>query len=157
MKELIKNLYVGGDEDYQKVKDNTEFYIIRAAKEGPGGHRDTLGYSERAAPKDDNYLFVEKPRKLILNLVDSPNEAMVPSSIVDKAIEYAHKHLADNKKVLVCCNKAESRAPSLCLLILHRLGHLPARRAMNLFRKMYPNFAPSAGMKDFLRKRLNYV
>lgn len=155
MKELIRGLFVGGDEDYEKVKDKEDFFIVRAAKEGPGGHRDTLGYEERGAPKDENYLWVEKPRKLILNLVDAPKEALIPSSIVDKALEYTHKHLADNKKVLICCNRAESRAPSLCLLLMHRLGKLPTSRAMNLFRKLYPNFAPSEGMKSVIRKRLH--
>ena len=155
MTEVHKNLFVGDDADYQKVKDNDSWWIIRAAKEGAGGHRDTLGYKERSAPKGDDYLFVERPRKLILNLVDSPNEAMIPSSIVDKAIEYAHKHLAENKKVLVCCNRGESRAPSLAILIMHRLGQLPASRAINLFRKIYPNYAPSAGFKNYIRKRLH--
>lgn len=155
MKELIKNLYVGGDEDYEKVKDKEDWWIVRAAKEGPGGHRDTIGYAERGAPKDENYLWVEKPRKLILNLVDSPKEAMIPSSIVDKALDYAHQHLADNKKVLICCNRSESRAPSLCLLLMHRLGKLPTSRAMNLFRKIFPQFAPSEGMKSVIRKRLH--
>lgn len=155
MKELIKNLYVGDDSDYLKVKDNESWWIIRCAKEGPGGHRDTLGYQERSAPKGDNYLFVERPRKLILNLVDSPNEAMIPSSIVDKAVSYARQQLSENRRLLLCCNKAESRAPSLALLILHDLGKLPASRAMNLFRKMYPLYAPSDGMRNFVRKRIH--
>lgn len=155
MKEIYKNLYVGDDEDYEKVKDKQDFYIIRSCKEGQGGHRAVLGYTERGAPKDDNYYFVERPRLLSLNLVDPPHESFIPPQVVNKALSFARKHLEQNHKVLIACNSGFSRAPSLGLLMMYELGKLPASRAISMYRKIYPDFAPSEGFKQFLRKRLH--
>lgn len=154
MKQIYTNLYIGGDEDYEKVKDKEDWFVVRAAKEGSGGHRDTLQYKERAAPKDSNYYFVERPRKLILNLVDPPHESMVPPQVVDKALEFTRQHLEQKEKVLIACNQGFSRAPSLGLLMLYELGKLPTRSAFSTFRKLYPPYAPSSGMKSFIRQRL---
>ena len=48
--EVIRNLYVGGDEDYEKVKDNKDFDIIRCCKFGPGSHKEILKYKP-SSPK----------------------------------------------------------------------------------------------------------
>lgn len=36
MKEIVKGLWVGNDTDYEKVKDNSEWRVVRACKDGPG-------------------------------------------------------------------------------------------------------------------------
>jgi hypothetical protein len=157
MKEIYSRIYAGDDADYEKVKDSPDWRILRCAKEGPGGHRETLGYTERAAPKGPNHLFVEKPRKLILNLVDHPNDPdFFPDSLIAKSLAYISDSVQLGHKILVCCNHGQSRSPSLIFLWLYLNGKLPAEyhRALRQFRQLYPMYAPSDGIRQYVKSRI---
>jgi hypothetical protein len=155
MKEIYSHLYIGGDPDYLKVADDSGWRILRCAKDGPGGHRETLGYVGMGAPKGPNYLSVERPRKLILNIVDSDDPNFYPDSLVDKALSYITDSLRVGK-VLVCCNHGQSRAPSLAFLWLYLNGKLPAEyhRALRTFRQIYPAYSPSDGIRQYVKSRI---
>ena len=156
MREIILKLYVGDDADYEKVKDNPDWHILRAAKDGPGGHRETLGYTSMGAPKGPNYLFVERPRKLILNLVDSSDPDYIPTPLVDKALSFISDSLRLEHKILVCCNHGQSRSPSLAFLWLYLEGKLPAEyhRALRTFRTLYPAYSPGDGIRQYVKSRI---
>ena|SRR5579863_984356 len=156
MKEVYSRLYVGGDPDYLKVADDPDWRVVRAAKDGPGGHREMLDYKERSAPKGPNYLFVERPRKLILNVVDSNDPNFYPDPLVDKALSYISDSLRLGHKTLVCCNHGQSRGPSLTFLWLYMNGKLPAEyhRALRQFRQAYPAYSPSDGIRQYVKSRI---
>jgi len=154
MKEIYSRLFVGDDSDYEKVKDKNDWYVIRACKEGEGGHRSQLGYTERAAPKGKDYLFVQKGRVLALNMVDSDDPAFTPDALVDKALSFVSSSLGLGHKVLIACNQGQSRAPSLALLWLVLNGKLPFEGAFRRFKKLYPDYDPSPGIKGYIRQRL---
>lgn len=156
MREIYSKLYVGDDADYEKVKDNSDWRILRCAKDGLGGHRDTLGYTERSAPKGPTYLFVERPRKLITNLVDTDNADFIPTPLVDKALAFISDSLRVGK-LLIACNQGESRAPSLAFLWLYLEGKLPAdyHRALRTFRTLYPAYSPANGIRQYVKDRIS--
>lgn len=157
MKEIFSHLYVGGDDDYEKVKDKEDWYVVRASKEGPGGHRDQLGYTERSAPKGKDYLYVTKGRVLALNMVDADSPDFIPDDLVDHALDYASDKLRQGRKVLIACNQAESRAPGLGFLWLYMNGKLPAtyHRAAHTFRSLYPDYSPNTGIQQYVKSRIS--
>jgi hypothetical protein len=154
MKEVYSRLFVGGDSDYEKVKDKSDWYVVRACKEGPGGHRDQLGYTERAAPKDKNYLFVQKPRLLAVNLVDSDSPDYVPNSLVDKVLAFVSDSLGLGHKVLIACNSGVSRAPSLAMIWMALNGKLPFDGTVRKFKQLYPDYSPAPGIKIYSKQRI---
>ena len=85
MIEVIKNLFVGSQEDEVAVKGQGGWYVVHACKEPY--HRQALGYSGRGAPKTHpEYLIAVRPGQLILNLVDVDNVAYIPPEIIDAAV-----------------------------------------------------------------------
>jgi hypothetical protein len=156
MKEVYSRLYVGGDPDYLKVADDPDWRIVRACKDGPGSHRETLGYQERSAPKGPTYYFVERPRKLILNLIDTDDPNYIPTPLVDKALSYISDSLRLGHKVLVACNHGQSRSPSLAFLWLYLEGKLPAEyhRAARMFKTLYPDYEPNTGIRQYVKSRI---
>ena len=156
MKEIYSKIYVGDDSDYEKVKDSPDWRILRAAKDGPGGHRETLGYTSMGAPKGPDYLSVERPRKLILNMVDSDDPNFYPDPLVDKALSYISDSVRLGHKILVCCNYGQSRSPSLIFLWLYLNGKLPAEyhRALRQFRQLCPQYSPSDGIRQYVKSRI---
>jgi hypothetical protein len=156
MKEIYSKLYVGGDPDYLRLKDDPDWHILRCCKDGVGGHRETIGYQERSAPKGPTYLFVERPRKLILNLVDTDDPSYIPPALVDKSLLYITDSLRVGK-LLIACNRGESRAPSLAFLWLYLNGKLPAEyhKALRMFRTLYPAYSPANGIRQYVKDRIS--
>jgi hypothetical protein len=154
MKEIFSKLYVGGDPDYLRVKDDPDWHVLRCCKDGPGGHRETIGYQTMGAPKGPTYLFVEKPRKLILNMVDSDDPRFFADPMVSKALAYISDSLSLGYKTLICCNAGQSRAPSLGLLWLVKNGKLPVEGAVRKFKQLYPDYDPSPGIKIYTKQRI---
>ena len=153
MIEVIPNLFIGTEEDYElHVKGKTDWVVVHACKEPY--HRRALGYTSRGAPKDHpEYLIARRTNSLILNLVDSPDPSYIPKTIIDTAIQYIHEALGRSHKVLVHCNMGESRSPSIGLLYLAKYtDKVPKEFAMaeQAFREIYPYYRPSTGVRGFL-------
>ncbi len=104
MKEIVKNLFIGSQDDYElQVKSQNNWFVIHACKEPY--HRQALGYTGRAASKDHpEYLIAKRKNRLILNLVDVDNPAYISELIIDEAI----KNIVENvgkRNVLLHCNQ----------------------------------------------------
>ena len=93
MKEIITNLFVGNQNDYEANKHTMkDWNIIHACKEPY--HRRLLGYSGRGAPKNHpEYYRAERGNRLFLNLVDAHDPAYIPKKIIDRTLEYIHHTL----------------------------------------------------------------
>ena len=162
MREIITNLYVGNQEDFETgIFIPSEWSHLLAAKEP--WHRSALSYTTRAAAKDDpEYLMARRDNKLILNLVDAPKSIFFNKDIIDAGIKFIHEGLSKGKKVGVFCNQGESRSASIVLLYLikydlleddaigSRYNHLEEIEVEYL--KMYPNYNPGAGMRGFVEE-----
>ena len=156
MIQVFKNLFVGGDDDYEKVKSDQGYAIVRACKYGPGGHQDILKYDSHAAPKGPNYLAARRGRVLALNFVDSDNPDFIPQAMVDEALKFISEQLGAEKRVLVACNAGASRAPTLAFLWLFSQGKLSPTYsgAIRMFRKLYPKYDPALGADIYARRRV---
>lgn len=155
MKEVARNLFVGDAADYASVCDNPEWFIISAAKEP--WHRYAVGYSGRAAAKDDpEYLMAKRDNHLILNLVDANDPAYVSDQIIDAALDAIDEHIG-TQKVLVHCNQGGSRSPTIAMLWLAERGELRGVEPDSIpdkFTALYPAYLPAKGMWLYARHRL---
>jgi len=155
MIEVFPNLFVGSQDDYEMiVRLAPDWHVVHACKEPY--HRQALGYSGRGAPKDHpEYLLARRDNRLILNLVDVADPSFIRKEIIDAALSFIYEALKEQKKVLVHCNKGESRGPSIGLLYLHsRTEALSAASfvdAEQAFMKVYPMYNPAGGIRGFLQ------
>ena len=152
MVEIYTNLFIGDEGDGYSVVGREGWAIVHAAKEP--FHREALGYTGRAAPKEHaEYLIARRGERLILNLVDAPDPAYIPQMLLDEALKFIHERLAVGRRVLVHCNQGESRAPTIGLLYLVAYSDgwpfrgLAFDQAEEVFREIYPAYAPGAGMR----------
>jgi protein-tyrosine phosphatase len=156
MKEIFSHLYVGRADDIPKAKIK-DFAVVSAFKDGEHGHRDLLGYKERSAPEGKEYYFAERSKHLYLNLIDADSADYIPSAVIDKALAFISENIRLGRNVLVACNQAESRAPSLAFLWLYLEGKLPAdyHRALRTFRTLYPAYSPANGIRQYVKDRIS--
>lgn len=170
MREVFANLYCGNEEDFYRRllcmerPPHTEmellscmpvgWAVVHAAKEP--FHRMALGYTGRGAPKDHpDYLWSERlGGRLVLNMVDAPKPEFFDKDMIDKALDFIENKLKEGHKVLVHCNEGMSRAPSLCLLYLMRIGAIKGTSLQEYeagFRELYPEYEPAAGIWGFVQ------
>lgn len=155
MRIILENLWVGNQIDYEAgIFLPSEFSIVLAAKEP--WHRSALGYTGRAAAKDDpEYLIARRDNKLILNLVDAPKAEFFNKDIIDAALDFIEEQQKIGKKVLVVCNQGESRSTSIALLYLIKYGFIKSDTLEDCeaeFLELYPNYNPGAGMRGFVKE-----
>src|ERR1022692_3136927 len=153
MEETYKNIYVGDDTDYEKIKDNPEFKSCRMCKFGPGGHKETLGYDSNAAPKGKNYLFVEAKNRIAINIIDMDDPNMIPFECIKLALDYAKRQWDAGYKILIACNRGHSRGPSTGLAFLRSIGDMPHNFHMSerIYHTLYRKYDPGQGMRQKLR------
>ena len=154
MTEVHPRLFIGDERDYEMtVKYQEGWWVVHACKDPY--HRHLLGYKGRGAPKEHpEYFFARRATRLYLNLVDVANPDYVAKQIIDAAIAFIDEAFREGGRVLVHCNRGESRSPSIGLLYLAtRTVVLPKAafsEAEAHFRQLYPRYSPSAGMRGFL-------
>lgn len=157
MIEVYPNLFVGKHADETGLQTPEGYkdgwYIISAAKSP--WHKEALGYTERAAPKDHpEYLMAYRPQHLILNLIDPPDVEYIPAAIMDAA----DKAIVDNieaSKVLVHCNLGISRSPTIAMLYLAAhtglFDGMTHEEAVTTFAGLYPPYDPGNGVAEYAR------
>jgi len=154
MKEIYTGLYVGNEHDYEyNVRGRDNWRVVHACKEPY--HRKLLGYKTRGAPKNHpEYLMATRGNRLYLNLVDANDPSYIKKTIIDKALNFINEGLASGKKVLVHCNRGESRSPSIGLLYLavytDSLTVESFNEAEKSFKQIYPYYNPGNGMRRFI-------
>jgi len=151
MENIIPRLWVGDDHDYEKVKDKPDWSVLRCAKEGPGGHRETLGYETQGAPKGPSYLSVDQLNRRALNFIDPHDPHFIPVEMVKQGLDYIDARLAAGDKVLIACNKGHSRGPTTAMLYLRSIGELAGNfhHSERVFKTLYPQYDPGIGMRTF--------
>lgn len=159
MLEVYSKLFVGSQEDYQLyVEGKPEWKVVQACKEPY--HREALGYTELGAPKNHTeYLYAIRSNRLILNLVDPQDSKYIPKECIDKALEFIDENLGN--KILIHCNKGQSRSAGITLLFLAKENLIPNtsfEEAEEAFEDIYWNCFLSKGIRDFLIENWkNYI
>lgn len=126
--------------------------IVHACKDPC--HRNAVGYGDKALPNTHpDYLWLERPHNLYLNLVDPPVPLFKLESFA-AFFAFVDREIVE-RPVLIHCNKGESRAPSLTLLYMaKRLRMLPDDSyvsAAEAFRAKY-TYLPGRGIATFLEQ-----
>jgi hypothetical protein len=161
MIQVCPNLFVGSDVDYKQIEPfvtmaNSDWYVVHACKEPY--HRQALGYQTNGAPKDHyEYLIALRDNQVCLNLIDVKDPKFIPDHLVDVACVLIKLRLHDGKKVLVHCNKGESRGPGIAFIYMHRNGLLSKdlTQALDGFQTLYPMFKPAQGIMGYITKTIN--
>jgi len=154
MVEVYPDFFVGNQQDYEyDVVGREGWAVVHACKEPY--HRQALGYRGRGAPKDHpEYLVARRGNRLILNMVDADNPAFFASEMIDAALAFIDEALSQGQKVLIHCNRGESRSPAIALLYMaSRLSALPSSSlevAEEEFRTLYAAYAPKSGIHGYL-------
>lgn len=153
MEEVLSHLWVGGDRDYDKLKDRDGWSFLRTCKEGPGGHRDTLKYHTLGAPKGPNYLWARSGNRMALNVLDLDDPSRIADEMIQQGIRFVEERRTAGDKVLIACNQGHSRGPTTALLYMRRVGEMPHNfiTAERIFRVLYPAYDPGIGMRQFAR------
>lgn len=123
--EINPGLFVGDEEFYKfgEIWNRSDWVVTQAAKFP--FHRDALGYSGVAAPKDSpEYLFAVRGNRLAMNFVDAKQGGYVPMQMFEAGLSWIRDGLHAGKKVLIHCNLGESRGPSLAMAYLGLCGIL---------------------------------
>ena len=165
MKEVIKGLYVGNEMDYGNLEKEhipgreidqptNGFAVVHACKEPH--HRNLLGYTTRGCPKDNpEYLWAERENRLYMNIVDAPKSFFFDKGMIDKALDFIDEKLNQGLKVLIHCNKGESRSASIALIYLIKHGLIEGDTLEDVeaeFLKLYPEYNPGEGMRGFVKE-----
>lgn len=163
MVRIMDNLYVGTVFDIP-FSEQFGYSVLGACKEPLHRQYAKLqgaseeGYVGKAMPRDEKeYLFAERDHALYLNLIDAREAKYIPDEVIDKALEFIDKEIADGRNVLICCNKGESRSPSVALMWLIKKGFFrknhSALDVMGCFKLLhYNNYRPSEGIQQYINK-----
>lgn len=147
------NLFVGSLLDANNL-DKGEWAIVHATQ---SIHYQIFGWNRTDNKPDKNhpnYISYESENCFSLNFVDGP--AYLYSwggpEVFIKVLDFIDKWISE-RKVLVHCDQAQSRSPSLCLLYLAKrnkmIPNISYSAAKAEFIKLYPNFKPG-GIETYL-------
>jgi len=135
MEEVIRNLFIGERDDW--VRGRPDWAVIHAEK---GVHRTyleerRLAFRE-AVPSPDG-------KELYLAFEDARRMGPVNTRCIRPALEFAHRHLASGRKVLIHCIAGLSRSPAIAMLYLLCYTDLLPRTnifdAIFSFSEIYPS------------------
>ena len=154
MIEVYHNLFVGNRNDYETaVSGQTGWAIVHACKLY---HRQAVGYKTWNAPKNHpEYLVARRENRLMLCLLDLPVSLFIKKEMIDHALDFIDAMHSSGLKVMVHCMQGRSRSPSITMLYLAtRLHVLPTDSfevAEEQFRRLYPRYRPSGGIRSHVR------
>jgi hypothetical protein len=158
MQEIIKGLWLGDENDAAKAAGRG-YSILSACKDSPTGysHRGMLQYESLGAPKGGDYLFKQKGHWMALNLIDVDDPDMIPDKVLDAGLNFLRQETKSGKKIFVHCNAGKSRSATIVLMYLKAIGELQSDfiRSEKIFKALYPEYEPNAGMRHHARKRWN--
>lgn len=149
MREILRGkLFIGNlDDCYTAAPDMA---VLHAAKSPC--HTAKCGKVKEGHP---NYLHFEDGNGLWLNLVDAPVPLFRKESF-DAALSWLRRQWVEERKILIHCNKGESRAPSIALLFCAKvLGVITCESyddAWDEWQAMTgEKYTPSKGIETWLR------
>jgi len=154
MKEVHERVFVA--DDLSCTGGGIELAVVHACKNPC--HQRAIGYSGSLPSAHPNYLVFEQGNNLFLNIIDPPAPLFMPP-LFSNFLSFASRHWGEGRKLLIHCNRGESRAPSLALLFLAK--HLSVidsssyQDARREFQAIYPQYAPGNGIQAYFTKHWN--
>jgi hypothetical protein len=149
MVKIHDRLFIGSIQDCCHQKEG--WAVVHACK--TPCHQKAVGYQGSLPGHHPNYLVLERPDNLYLNMID-PSEPLFMPPLFTEFLRFAQQHWEAGKNLLIHCNRGDSRAPSLALLFLSKVvGALPTEgywEAWQEFFNLYPNYLPGQGLQIYL-------
>lgn len=147
---ILDNLYVGNMEDCKAVTGQEGWSVVHACKHPC--HHDKCG---NPSSKDDNYLTYKEGSGLFLNMIDPPTP-LFQKRMFDEFLDWMRAQWEDGQKILIHCNKGESRAPTLALLflakVLYRITATSYDDAWDEFELLIgEKYTPGKGIETWMR------
>lgn len=161
MREVYPNIFVGDDTSAMSrlAADTNGWHILHAAKER--WHRSFVGYSGRGAPKDSpEYLYARRGNRMALNMVDAKSPEFFSKKMIEAGLLFLDEGYKKGKKLLIHCNRGESRGPAVAMLYICKYLIGPAldgaesisfEQAEATMKESYPLYAPGEGIRGHLR------
>ena len=151
MIEVFDNIFVGSDDDYEAKARDYNFSYLHCAKYPY--HKKIVGYTESISPTHPEYFFAHRNGIVSLNMVDSQEAKHFNVIQFQYAILFIQSEIKKGQKVLINCNKGQSRSPSIAMVYLARLGVVSDEsfaQAKEDFIKIYPDYKPAFGITKFM-------
>ena len=156
MIEVFPRLFIGTKNDYEtSVSGQAGWAIVHACQEPY--HRLAVGYRGWNAPKNHpECLLARRDNRLMLCLRDLPVSWFIRKEMLEQTLDFIEQMHDSGLNVLVHCFQGRSRSPSITLLYLAtRLQVLPTESleaAEAPFRRLYPPYWPTRGIREHLRR-----
>lgn len=108
-----------------------------------------VGYKGNLSPMHPDYALKRLGNEMALNLVDmdrfSPTYLDFNRKMFEAAFAFLDEYREKGYKILIHCNQGESRAPTLGMLYVARLGaynYVGFEESVQRLRMVYPQYAP---------------
>jgi hypothetical protein len=151
MDSVQERIFVGTDLECRE--GDAAWAIVHACKSPC--HQRAVGYRGSLSPSHPNYLVLEKPGDLFLNIIDPPQPLFMPP-LFTSFLGFASRHWDAGRSLLIHCNLGESRAPSLAMLFMakhtHTIDGSSFDSAAAEFRQIFTRYTPGLGIQAYLRK-----
>ena len=161
MVEIYKNIFVGSEDDYYSLMNTQGWAILHCCKNP--FHCQFVGYKGNLSPLHPDYAFKRKDNEMALNLVDmdkySTNYLMFNKNMFDNAFKFLDEYRQKGYKILIHCNQGESRAPTLGMMYIARLGAFNFRdfdSTIKEFIKIYPYYNPKLNIYETVKNLWRY-
>ena len=116
-------------------------------------HQRVVGYRKSLPNTHPHYLVYKDENNLYLNMVDPPQPLFMMPTFIEFLV-FAKDKWDAGKTLFIHCNKGESRAPSLALLLLAKclsiISNDSYERARSDFTRLYPGYMPGTGLQIYL-------
>jgi hypothetical protein len=149
MVEVHEGLYIGDETDCRS--GSAELAVVHACKSPC--HQQSVGYRGSLSSQHPEYLVLERPHDLYLNMIDPPLPLFQVETFT-RFLSFARECHGQGRRLLIHCNKGESRSPNLALLFLSKhLRVIPGDEysaAQAAFASLYAKYRPGAGIQQFL-------
>lgn len=154
MIEVYPHLYLGSAFDYEtRVKNHDGWAVVQACREPY--YLEAIKHNHLLANTNDlESLMIRKENRLILNLQDVSVASEISSYLVDSALRFIDENLIAEHKVMVHCQMGMSRSAGIVFLFMAMRGCFAMQNLMQAqaeFKFIYPNYAPSSGMLEYIR------
>lgn len=147
MFELFKNVYIGNEADYYQIQNTPDWAVLHCCKHP--FHCLFVGYKGNLSPMHPDYALKRLGNEMALNLVDmdrfSPTYLDFNRKMFEVAFAFLDEYREKRYKILIHCNQGESRAPTLGMLYVARLGaynYVGFEESVQRLRMVYPQYAP---------------
>lgn len=154
MFEIYPKLWIGSQKD---CTYDLHLPVLHCAKSPC--HQQALNYKKSLDKKHPHYLHYQYQNHLFLNIIDGDKPLFYIETFT-KALDFISQNIHE-EMLLIHCNHAQSRSPSIGLLFLakvaQKISNENFEKAMQDFVKIYPLYNPRPGIKQFLQTNWSII